>query len=176
MAWLYCLSIYLSMNCCFVTVFLNLWKMVALRRTQLKPICKSDKLQKLQQKYGFSYLQLDWALILECGNRMYCTNEKLLLTSHLFIKEGCLFVLFCLSHWELSIHVVPTMLLVRFEKPSISGVHWGGFLMLWFMVHEVLNVEQYYHWNFLGKLGHALVDIVRKSSLTMVLSRWFCNF
>jgi hypothetical protein len=34
------------------------------------------------------------------------------------------------------------------KSPPLVGVHWGSFFMLPFMVHEVLNVEQYYQWNF----------------------------
>jgi hypothetical protein len=98
-AWLSSLpSLYELLFCHFF--FPQSMKMVALR-TQLKPFCKSDKLQKTTTEIWLFLLQSDWDWILECGNHTSCTNEKLLLTSHLFIKEGWLFVCF-VCHIEIS--------------------------------------------------------------------------
>jgi hypothetical protein len=91
--------------------------------------------------------------------------------------------LFCLSHWDLSIHVVPTMLMVWCEKPLISRGVLRWFLNVWMYgawgiecwTILSLKFQKNKKLKILGKLGHAL-DIVRKSSLTMILLRWFCNF
>jgi hypothetical protein len=78
------------------------------------------------------------------------------------IKEGCLFFLFC-HVWDLQNHNTPCCNLI-IEKLSMTGVHWGGFIMLWLKLQELCNIEQFCCWEinktiffFLGNWDTVLI-------------------
>ncbi len=132
----------------FCHCFSQSMKNGALMTPQQKPFVSLTSFKNYNRNMAFSYCSWIWALILECGSHTYCTNEKLLLTSHLFIKEGCFVCFVC--HIEISQSMLspPPRSWCDLKSPRLVGVHWGSFFMFPFMVHEVLNVEQYYQWNF----------------------------
>jgi hypothetical protein len=80
-------------------------------------------------------------------NTSATTNRGLFLysPSHLSMKEGCLFVLFCTYeiHWTGMLQI---LFFVSLESSRAGGVHQLGSMMFGLALQKFLNIEWFFHW------------------------------